>query len=64
GSTEFDAMGTIAQANLGLQFGIGDSFKLGVSWGAMNINLNNTQGIVSERDQYYYLYGVNMGYQF
>ena len=64
GSTEFDAMGTIAQANLGLQFGIGDGFKLGVSWGAMNINLKNTQGIVSERDQYYYLYGVNMGYQF
>ncbi|MBI3188726.1 MAG: hypothetical protein HYZ31_12775 [Gammaproteobacteria bacterium] len=64
GSTEFEAMGTIAQANLGLQFGIGDGFKLGFSWGALNINLENTQGIVSERDQYYYLYGVNMGYQF
>lgn len=64
GSTEFSAMGTIAQANLGLQFGIGEGFKLGLSWGAMNINLKNTQGIVSERDQYYYLYGVNMGYQF
>lgn len=64
GSTEHDAMGTIAQANLGLQFGLGENFKLGVSWGALNINLKNTQGIVSERDQYYYLYGVNMGYQF
>ena len=64
GSTEFDVIGTIAQASLGLQFGIGDGFKLGVSWGAMNIDLKNTQGIISEQDDYYYLYGVNMGYQF
>ena len=64
GSTEHDAMGVIAQANLGLQFGMGDAFRLGVSWGAMNINLNNDQGIISEREQYYYLYGVNMGYKF
>ena len=64
GATEFDVMGTIAQASLGLQFGIGDGFKLGVSWGAMNIDLKNTQGIISEQDDYYYLYGVNMGYQF
>lgn len=64
GSTEFDAMGTIAQANLGLQFGIGNAMRLGLSWGAMNINLNNDQGIISDREQYYYLYGVSMGYQF
>ena len=64
GSTEHDEMGVIAQANLGVQFGIGDGWKLGLSWGAMNINLKNYQGIISDRERYYYLYGVNMGYQF
>lgn len=64
GATEFSAMGTIAQASLGVQFGIGDSWKLGFNWGAMNINLKNNRGIISEQDNYYYMFGVNMGYQF
>ncbi len=64
GSTEHDEMDVIAQANLGLQFGIGDTLRLGVSWGAMNINLNGDQGLISETDQYYYLYGLSMGFQF
>ena len=57
-------MGVIAQATLGLQFGIGDAMRLGLSWGAMNINLKNDQGIISDDEQYYYLYGLNVGYRF
>ena len=64
GSTEHDEMGVIAQATLGLQFGIGDAMRLGLSWGAMNINLKNDQGIISDDEQYYYLYGLNVGYRF
>lgn len=64
GSTEHDEVGLLAKASLGLLFGIGDSLQLGVNWGAMNINLNDNQGIISERSQYHYLYGINMGFRF
>lgn len=64
GTTEHDEVGLLAKASLGLLFGLGDSMQLGLNWGAMNINLNDNQGIVSERSQYRYLYGVNMGFRF
>jgi carbohydrate-selective porin OprB len=64
GSTEHDEVGVLGQARLGLQFAVGERLSLGVSWGVMNIDLNNDQGIASERDRYYYLYGANMAYRF
>ena len=64
GSTEHDEIGVIARASLGLRFGLGDHMHFGISWGAMNVRLNNDQGIITERDQYHYLYGVNAGFSF
>ncbi|MDH5711883.1 MAG: hypothetical protein OEZ15_09500 [Gammaproteobacteria bacterium] len=64
GSTEHDEVGMLAKANLGVLFGIGDSLQLGLNWGAMNINLNEDQGIITERSQYHYLYGINVGFRF
>ena len=64
GSTEHDEMGTIAKASLGLQFGMGDSAHLGFSWGAMNIDLKDNQGILQNHEEYYYLYGINFGFGF
>lgn len=64
GTTEHDEVGRLAKASLGLLFGIGDSMQLGLSWGALNINLNGTQGIITERSQYHSLYSVTMGYRF
>ena len=64
GTTEHDEVGLLAKASLGLLFGLGDSMQLGLNWGAMNINLNDNQGIISERSQYRYFYGVNMGFKF
>ena len=64
GSTEIDELGVIAQATLELQFGIGDAMRLGISWGAININIERDQGFITEREQYYYLYGLNIGYRF
>lgn len=64
GSTEHDEVGLLAKASLGLLFGIGDSMQLGLNWGAMNINLDENQGIISERSQYHYLYGINVGFKF
>lgn len=64
GSTEHDEMGVIAQASLGVQFGLGESMHLGFSWGAMNIDVKERQGILNDSDEYYYLYGVNFGFRF
>lgn len=64
GTTEHDEVGRLAKASLGLLLGIGDSMQLGLNWGALNINLNGDQGIITERSQYHYLYGVSMGFRF
>lgn len=64
GSTEHDEMGTIAKASLGLQFSMGNSAHLGFSWGAMNINIKDKQGILQNHEEYYYLYGINFGFGF
>lgn len=64
GSTEHSEIGVIARANLGLRFGISETMHMSFNWGAMNINLNDNQGIINNRNQYYYLYGINVGYQF
>jgi hypothetical protein len=64
GSTEHDEVGVLARASLGFRLGLGDHVHVGVSWGAMNVRLNNDQGIISDRDQYHYLYGINAGFGF
>ena len=64
GSTEHSEIGVIARANLGLRFGISEKMHMTLNWGAMNINLNDDQGIINNHNQYYYLYGINVGYQF
>jgi hypothetical protein len=64
GTTEHDEVGMLARASLGFLFGVGDSMQLGFNWGAMNIDLNENQGIITERDQYHYFYGVNVGFKF
>lgn len=64
GSTEHGDVGLIARASLGLLFGIGDAIQLGLNWGALNIKLDEDQGIISDRSQYHYLYGINFGFRF
>ena len=64
GSTEHDEVGLLARASLGLLFGVGDSLQLGLNWGAMNIDLNENQGVITQRDQYHYFYAINMGFRF
>ena len=64
GTTEHDEIGVIAKASVGLQFGLGKHFHLGFNFGAMNINLNDNQAILTDRDQFHFLYGVNSGFRF
>ncbi len=64
GSTEHDEVGLLAKASLGFLFGLGDSLQLGLNWGAMNIDLNENEGVITQRDQYHYFYGINMGFRF
>lgn len=64
GSNEQDEIGTIASAKTGLNFGIGEGFRWGVNVGAMNIDINEGQGILTEGNEYYYLLGLELGYRF
>jgi len=64
GSTEENAVDLLARANIGIQLSLSDSFHLGFSWGVMNIELNNDQGIISARDDYEYFFGINSGISF
>ncbi|NOQ49572.1 MAG: hypothetical protein GQ553_02775 [Nitrosomonadaceae bacterium] len=64
GTTEHSEIGLLAKASLGLLFGVGESMQLGFSWGVLSIDLDEDQGIISDRSQYHYLYGINMGFRF
>jgi hypothetical protein len=64
GTTEHSEVGVLAKASLGVLFGIGESMQLGLNWGAMNINLNGDQGIITDHSQYHYLYDINVGFRF
>ncbi|HEY0720662.1 MAG TPA: hypothetical protein VGE50_05360 [Gammaproteobacteria bacterium] len=64
GTTEHEEVGLLAKAKAGFSFGIGDALRWGVNLGVLNINLNDNQGIITDRHRYYYLFGVEMGYRF
>lgn len=64
GSAEHDAVGLLAKASMGLLFGIGDALQFGLNWGAVKINLDENQGIISHRNQYHYIYSASLGFKF
>lgn len=64
GSTEHEEMGVIAKATMGIRFALSEHAHLSLNWGAMNINLKNTQGIINDKNQYHNLFGINIGYLF
>jgi hypothetical protein len=64
GSTEHPEMGIIAVAKMGFNFAAGKNLRWGLNLGAMNINLHANQGIISDLNQYYFLYGLEFGYRF
>lgn len=64
GSTENHEVGLLAQTNVGLQFGFDSGMRVGIHAGAIKLDLNEGDGIVSNDGGYYYLYGVNLGYSF
>lgn len=64
GSTENEEVGVLAQARVGLNFGVDEHFRWGLNVGALNINLDETEGMIRDRSQYHYLFGLEMGYRF
>jgi len=64
GSTEHSEMGIIARASMGLRFALNKTTHMSLNWGAMNINLKDNQGIINDREQFYTLYGINLGFRF
>ncbi|MCK5639533.1 MAG: hypothetical protein KAJ19_02005 [Gammaproteobacteria bacterium] len=64
GSTNHNETGLIAKATLGMQFGLSDKMHLGVNWGAMNIDIKESQGLFNAGRKYYYQLGTNFGIRF
>jgi len=64
GTTQHDEIGVLAKATIGFQIGLGKHFHLGFNFGAMNINLNDELTVISDDDQYHFLYGINSGFRF
>lgn len=64
GSTDHNETGLIAKATIGMQFGLSDNMHLGLNWGAMNIDIKESQGLLNDGNKYYYLLGANFGVRF
>ncbi len=64
GSTDNDEVGVIAQARAGFNFGVGENFRWGMNFGALKIDLSETEGFIGERSQYHSLLGLELGYRF
>ncbi len=64
GSTENTEVGVIGEVRVGFHLGISDNAYIGLDWGAMNLKLKETESIISNANQFDYIYGVNVGYSF
>lgn len=64
GTTENAEMGVLGKADLSLHLALSDRINLGLSWGAIHMNLHENDGIITNRDQYFYLYGISAGVRF
>ena len=64
GTTNNSATGTISTARLGASFGIGDNLRLGASYGAQYIGLDEDQGYTNDNDNYWFTLGLEIGVRF
>ena len=64
GSTDHRETDVIGAARLGASFGINDYVRLGASFGAQYIGLDEDQGFVNDGDNYWLTFGVEMGVRF
>ena len=64
GNTEHEAVSFIAKATIGIHLGIAEHMRLGFDWGAMKIDVQGDEGLVTQHDNYFILHGVTLGYRF
>ncbi|MGD8559833.1 MAG: hypothetical protein PVH04_09210 [Gammaproteobacteria bacterium] len=64
GTTNESSTGTISVARVGASFGIGDTLRLGASYGAQYIGLNEDEGFTNDDDNYWFTLGVEIGARF
>lgn len=64
GTTDHSATDTISAARLGASFGLNDYIRLGGSFGAQYIGLNEDQGFVNDGDNYWFTIGLELGVRF
>lgn len=53
-----------AVARLGVNTGIGEHMRIGIHYGAFYLGLDEDQGFANDGDNYWNMYGLEIGYQF
>lgn len=64
GLTEDAATDVIGSAKLGFNFGEFDHLRIGIHAGAQYIGLNKEQGFINNSNNYWFTYGLELGYRF
>lgn len=64
GNTDQDGVDLIGVGRIGFNTGIGKQLRLGLHYGAFYLGLDEDQGIANDGDNYWNMYGIEIGYQF
>ena len=64
GSSDRKEVDKIATGKIGINTAIGQSLRLGFHLGAFYLGLDEDKGFANDGDNYWYLYGMELGYQF
>jgi len=64
GSSDRNEVDKMAVARVGFNTGIGEHLRLGAHYGAFYLGLNEDQGFANDGDNYWDMYGLEIGYQF
>lgn len=64
GTSDRDEVDKMAIARIGLNTGIHEHLRIGLHYGAFYLGLDKDQGFANDGDNYWNMYGFELGYQF
>lgn len=64
GNSDRDGIDMIGVGRIGINTGLGEHMRLGFHYGAFYLGLDEDQGFANDGDNYWNMYGLEIGYQF